>query len=370
MSLETGFFMPTKVKMGTDCVQNNAAELSSFGSKALIVTGARSAKLCGALDDVIAALSAQNKGYAVFDQVTANPTVSCVYAGATAAKTEGADFIIAIGGGSPMDAAKAIALLACQDIPPERLFAGGYGETLLPMVHIPTTAGTGSEVTPYSVLTNDSIQSKMSISCPGMFPRLALLDAKYTKALPRSIALNTAVDALSHAMEGILSKRASVFSDILANESAALIVGCFDALKTGELTDQVRERLLYASMLAGVVISHTGTTAVHALGYSLTYFKDVDHGRANGLLLAAFLRHVGHVMPALAEKALRSAGYPSVGEFDRALSDILGEKEAITPEQLELFSDIGARARSLTNCEVLLSREDVRRIYLESLMII
>ena len=120
---------------------------------------------------------------------------------------------MAIGGGSPMDAAKAIALLACQDIPESALFSGEYGTEVLPMVHIPTTAGTGSEVTQYAVLTNDAAQTKTSLASPMLFPKYALLDAKYMSGLSLSTTINTAMDALSHVIEGMLSIRANAMTD-------------------------------------------------------------------------------------------------------------------------------------------------------------
>lgn len=111
------FFMPTKVMMGKDCIAANAGELAALGKKALIVTGRASAKANGSLADVIAALSANGQEFEIYDKVMSNPTIDCVYDGANAARKAGADFIVAIGGGSPMDAAKGIALLARQDIP-------------------------------------------------------------------------------------------------------------------------------------------------------------------------------------------------------------------------------------------------------------
>ncbi len=146
--MEVLFHMPTKVIVGKGCIKNNAHLLSSLGQNALIVTGVRSAKQCGALDDITSILNAQGSAYAIYDKVMANPTIECVYDGVEYAKSQGVDFVIAIGGGSPMDAAKAIALLARQEIAPGQLFSGSYGSAVLPMAFVPTTAGKGSEVTP------------------------------------------------------------------------------------------------------------------------------------------------------------------------------------------------------------------------------
>ena len=116
----TSYFMPTKIISGKDCIKNNAALFKSFGKKALIVTGTHSAKLNGSEADVISALKENEQEWCVYDKVTANPTVACCYDGAAFSKSENVDFIVAIGGGSPMDAAKGIALLSKQDIPKEK----------------------------------------------------------------------------------------------------------------------------------------------------------------------------------------------------------------------------------------------------------
>lgn len=343
------YHMPTKVIMGDGCVRAHAALLAGLGKKALIVTGARSAKLCGALDDVFAALETNGQEYFVYDKVMSNPTIDCVYEGAAFARLNGADFVVAIGGGSPMDAAKAIALLARQDIPREELYSGNYSQNVLPMVHIPTTAGTGAEVTQYAILTNDEIQTKKSIAAETLFPRYAFLDARYTAALPLATTVNTALDALSHAVEGMLTVRATVITDALATQSIQQIADCFDALLAGQLSHEQREKLLYASMVAGMVIANTGTTFLHAIGYSLTYFLDIDHGRANGLLMAATLDFISQKKPERVSQILSLMGLQSVGALRDVIDRLLGEKENIDDKQAEKFTQIAAQAKNNVN---------------------
>jgi len=230
------YYMPTQILMGEDCVGSNSSAFLNMGKKALIVTGKHSAKKNGSLDDIVNVLSANGQTWALFDNVMSNPTVECVYEGASFARSENVDFIIAIGGGSPMDAAKAISLLACQNIPEDKLFSGQYSDEVLPMIMVPTTAGTGSEVTPYSVLTNDRAQTKNSISSNLLFPQIAILDAKYMVDLPKEITINTAIDALSHSIEGMMSLRANPIADSIALESIKRISRCFESLKSGNLT--------------------------------------------------------------------------------------------------------------------------------------
>lgn len=366
------FHMPTKVLIMDDCIRQNAHLLKEFGQTALIVTGANSAKKNGALQDVTDALKSQEMDYILFDKVMNNPTVACVYEGAELAKKHKADFVIGIGGGSPMDAAKAIALLAAQDIVEEDLFKGQYGDKVLPIILVPTTAGTGSEVTQYSILTNVASQTKTSIASPLIFPKLALLDAKYMKDLSMDITINTAIDAMSHAIEGMLSVRSTEMSNMIAGESLKKLVSCLKFLSpeyslSSNLTIDVREKLLYGSMLAGVVIAHTGTTAVHAMGYSLTYFRNIDHGRANGLLLPSFMRFVMKSNQELVKKILVAMGLETIDEFEALFLRLLGERETISEQEIERFTSIAINARNIMNSRVVPDRQDLVQIFTRSM---
>lgn len=194
------------------------------------------------LTNVTTALTAEGREYAIYNKVMSNPAIACAYDGAAVARAEKADFVVAIGGGSPMDAAKAIALLASQYIPPEQLFSGKYKNEVLPMALVPTTAGTGSEVTQYSILTNDKAMTKTSIATHLLFPAVTFLDAGYTMNLPVTTTINTAIDALSHSVEGMLSVKSSLITDILARDSISCISKRLDSLKAGTLSYEDRKK--------------------------------------------------------------------------------------------------------------------------------
>lgn len=364
------YYMPTRVIMGEDCITNNSDVFKILGKKALLVTGASSAKKNGSQKDVEAALDSVGIRYVVFDRVMSNPTISCVYEGASIAKENDVDFIIAIGGGSPMDAGKAIALLAAQYIAEENLFSGKYENKVLPMAFIPTTAGTGSEVTQYSILTNDKAKTKTSIASDLLFPTVAFLDPKYMKHLSVKTTVNTAVDALSHAVEGMLSVRASTLSNTLAAESIRMIMDCIpemlQALHSAQevpFDGKTREQLLQASFTAGMVIAQTGTTAVHAMGYSLTYFKDIDHGRANGLLLGEYLRLVEKENPDLAERVYKAMNLAGADKFKEVMDLLLGEKEEISLEEMKQYSKLAIQTKNIANCVVKPKEEDLENMF-------
>jgi alcohol dehydrogenase class IV len=375
--MDISFFVPTRVVMSQDCIQKNSGLIAGLGQRALIVTGAFSAKQNGSLQDVTDTLNSLGIAYDIYDKVMSNPTITCCYEGADFAKQVESDFVIGIGGGSPMDAAKAIALLAVQDIPEEELFLGNYEDKALPIIMVPTTAGTGSEVTPYSVLMNNRLQTKNSISTPALFPKMALLDAKYMKSLSMPITIHTALDALSHAIEGMLTVRASDMTNHLAVESMKKLSQGIKYLSPSKemdsvnsLTLDVREKLLYGSMLAGMVIAHTGTTAVHSMGYALTYFKNVDHGRANALLLPSFLRFIARSDSDLVKRILTAMGQDSIDEFETLFLKLLGDREEITTMELEKYAGIAIQAKNISNSKIVPTKEDLINIYSRSLQII
>ncbi|MDQ7097145.1 iron-containing alcohol dehydrogenase family protein [Desulfosporosinus sp. PR] len=367
------YYMPTKVFMGDECILENSEVFKALGKKALIVTGAQSAKRNGSEKDVKNALDSVGIQYQVFDKVMSNPTISCVYEGASAARENGADFIIAIGGGSPLDAAKAIALLAAQTIEEGNLFSGNYQDKVLPMAFVPTTAGTGSEVTQYSILTNDKAQTKTSIASDLIFPTIAFLDARYTEYLGVATTINTAIDALSHVVEGMLSVKASLISDALAAAGIQRIMACvpilLQAVRSGRervFDLQHRQELLQASFMAGIVIAQTGTTAVHAMGYSLTYFQGIDHGRANGLLLGEYLKLVEKVRPDLAAKILNAMNFSQAEQFLELMNKLLGPKEDISRNDLEQYSKMAVQTKNIANCVVKPSEDDIRTMFIQA----
>jgi len=361
------FYMPTKVLDGENCIIENASVFSALGKKAVIITGRNSARICGALDDVIKALTIAKIEYAIFDRIMSNPTIEIVYEGAQFVCEEKADYIIGIGGGSPMDAAKAIALL-CENkgISAEDYLDKKYEDKALPLILVPTTCGTGSEVTPYAVITNDFKQTKTSVSGNSTFAKYAFISNKYLKAMSRETLINTALDAFSHNAEGYVSKRANYISDKLAIDGIKLFAECVPFLKNEEIGDELYDKLMKASILGGIVISHTGTCAVHSLGYSYTYFKNVDHGKANAILMPEFLKLVERVLPERAKAIFDALGCNGAEDVKTLMADLIGAVEVLSEDDIKLFVEIGVKAASIANSVACPDREEIERIYRES----
>lgn len=361
------YFMPTKIIFGHDVVKDAGTELA-LGTKALIVTGQSSAKRSGALDDVLAVLSTD---YVIFDEVENNPTVETVVKGAKFARANGCDYVIAIGGGSPLDAAKVMAVAAVNEGDPLEFYQTGWSTPALPMVAIPTTAGTGSEVTQYAVLTLFTEETKKGLGGPDLFPKVAYLDPKYTASLSKQVTIDTAVDALSHLVEGYLAERATAASDLVALEGIALWGTAISALREGEFDLEARKSLLLASTLGGITIAQTGTTLVHALGYPLTYFHNMPHGRANGILMAAYLRYSQEHAPERVAKILKLLGLASLTEFsalmDTFFVDYLGELE-ISDETVQAYIKKAQLTNNIKNSLGNPSGQELTEIFQASIM--
>lgn len=364
------FHMPTKILVGENCVLENGSALA-LGSHALIVTGKSSGKKSGALDDVIKVLENLKIPYHVYDKIENNPEINDMARGGEFARECGCDFIIAIGGGSPLDAAKAIAVYAVNE-PKEGtdfelydIFKGTYKNKPLPMVAIPTTAGTGSEVTPYSILTLHKEQTKRSFSCTDTFFKVAFIDGRYTLGLPLQVARNTAVDAMCHLIEGYTNKKASSGSDYMALEGLNIIGKHLNALENGDFDVDICTELLWASTLGGIVISQTGTTIVHSMGYSLTYFKDIPHGHANGFLLYEYLKRVDL---ARVKNCLDALGLDSLDALKEYLEKILPRVYNFSEKELLEWAEISILAKNVASCPYPVTKELEIEIYKNSLL--
>ena len=316
-------YIPVKLYSEKNAVLSHSGELSALGEKALIITGKSSAVKCGALDDIISALEKEGRLYTVFSEVEENPSVETVTRAAAFGISEGADFVIGVGGGSPLDAAKAAAFLM-KGHSREQLYLES-DDSHLPLALVPTTCGTGSEVTPYSVLTRHEKRTKKSIS-HNIFADIALVDGKYLAAAPERIIKSTAMDALGHLIESFINTRADEYSRMFVSHGLEL----WRKNMTGEGEMDPRQ-MMDCSAIAGLAITLTSTGIPHGLSYSLTYDHGIPHGIAVGYFLAGFL----YQSPAeLREPVLEKTGLSSPEELDDLYTSFFGET-AVPCETLE-----------------------------------
>ena len=309
------FHLPTNVETERGGLDRAGALLPSAGARVLVVAGTSSARRHGHLGRLLESLGRAGAQVAVFDGVEENPSLDTVDRGVLRARDCGATAVIGQGGGSAIDAAKAVAVCAALGMPVRTVLAARPAPRgSLWFLAIPTTAGTGSEVTPYALLTDTAVPDKVNLATPDSFPARALLDAELTRPMPPDLTRNTGVDALSHAVEGFLSLRAQPLTDALAEQAVTLVAHALPcALEEPDDLD-AREQMLVASCLAGMVIAHTGTTACHALSYHLTLGHGVHHGCACGMLLGATVAWARRFVPHKVDRLERLLG-AGIGEF-------------------------------------------------------
>ncbi|MBN2853524.1 MAG: iron-containing alcohol dehydrogenase [Clostridia bacterium] len=358
-------FMPTKVIFGKQCIFENGHLFKEFGKKALIITGKSSGKKSGALDDVIALLKKEEISYCVFDHVMNNPPLENISEGVLFAKKEKADFIIGIGGGSPIDAAKAIAALYTNELQPMDLFSHSLKNASLPIIAIPTTAGTGSEVTPYSVLSVRELKTKKSFSSPYSFPKIAFIDSTYTRSLPDEVTIDTAFDAFSHCMESYLSLKSNHQSELFALEGINAFSKCISAIKNRDFTDDIRDYLMYSSYMGGLAITMTGTNVIHAMGYSMTYFKNISHGHANTLFVGAFLRYNQSTVPEKTEKMLAILGFKDIMQFERFLLSNIKNEVTLSEEEIREYAQLACTQKNINNSPKKVDQSIIENMYSE-----
>lgn len=260
-------------------------------SEVLFVTDPGIVKL-GLADNALSNLKKCGFEVTLFDQVQADPKATTVLEAVSIAKLQNCACVIGFGGGSSMDVAKVIALLANSVQPLEDMYGVNQAKgTRLPLVLVPTTAGTGSEVTPVSILTTGTDEKKGVVS-PIILPDIALLDAELTLKLPPHITAATGVDAMVHAIEAFTSRSANnnPISRVLAKQALDLLgANIREAVFNGS-NRQAREKMLLGSMLAGQAFANSPVAAVHALAYPVGSLFHVPHGLSNALVLEAVMR--------------------------------------------------------------------------------
>ena len=352
--------LPTRIISGKGCLAENAS-LLNLGKRAMLVCGRSGAKKSGALDDVCAVLASLGIEYTIFDKIAENPPLLTCFEGGKLAKD--CDFVVGIGGGSALDGAKAIAAFATNELTdPMDIFSPDLKQSL-PIVAIPTTAGTGSEANPYSVLSLPDGETKRTFNSSASWPKYSFLDPTYTMSLPYDYTVSTALDAFHHAIESYLSPKSTDFSELLALYAAERI---WDVLTQYPETFSYehREKLLYASCAAGAAISITGTGFPHPLGYSLTMLDGIPHGKACAVFAGAYFDYNERTEKGRERIAVlyeRLDVKPRVmREFLASLADV---ELSFTEEEIAHRVELIKGAKNYVNSPYVLSVDEMYDIY-------
>ncbi len=294
----------------------------------------------------------------VFDDTVPEPTVSSIQAGVEMVRNGSYDSIIAIGGGSPIDSAKAISILGKYGgVMRDYKFPRVVSEPGLPIIAIPTTAGTGSEATRVTIITDETSDEKMLCVGIGFMPTAALVDYELTLSLPSRTTADTGIDALTHAMEAYVSKKASLYSDTQAIAAMKLLAPNLRRAFHDGSDRNAREAMMLGSTLAGVAFSNASVALVHGMSRPIGAFYHVPHGLSNAMLLPAVTEYSIPAAPARYADCARAMGVAEVSDSDdQANAKLMTELYALnaelnvpTPEQFGIsrehfFGNLGIMA--------------------------
>ncbi len=339
------FRLPTRTVLEPGCVARLPEIAASYAPRKVLLVTDRGYRATGTPERVARDLAAQSLTVLITDEIEPNPRATTVDRLAERVRAEGASLVIGLGGGSVLDAAKALAMLVPN---------GGRAEDYegknrapkpsLPFLAVPTTCGTGSEVTWVSVITHPERLWKMSLKGDSMYPDWALVDADLLKTLPPSFVAWTGLDALTHALEAVTGRAANPASDALAARAITLLFRYLKrAVEDIGLDAEAREGMAEAATLAGMAFGNADVAAVHCLSETIGARWDTPHGLANAVLLAPVLRsHGDSIAPRLAVLEATLPGGPTGADDRERAERFLVSVEALvrtlhTPE----FADLG-----------------------------
>ena len=377
--MDFSYHMPADLRFGrglADKIGDICKEIG--GEKVLVVTGTGSTKRSGLLDRVLDSLKAAGLGAAVFDKVTQNPLTTTVYEGVELAKAEGCGVILGVGGGSIMDAAKAIAFCTVNagDVS-DYIFGKKQGAGALPIVLLPTTCGTGSEGNQIAVLTNPETKDKKALYTMQVMPRVSVIDPDVMTTMPKSVLSSVGFDAFTHSLEAYTSKKANPITDAQALLGMQLLADDLPKLVSGEGGAAEWEAVSLAATLGGMVIGAAGVSAAHGMEHSASGLKNIVHGRGLAALTPPIVERLATADPekfARVSVLLGGSGAEdcadSIRRFLKAidLSVKLGDL-GITAEDVPWMTEncMKISIGNLKNAPVTFSREEVEQIYREAL---
>jgi len=286
------FYSPTKIVVGLNSAALVAAEVKQFGGGRVLVVTDPGVVAADLIAPIASSLKSGKIDYVIYDGVEPEPPSRVIDRGAEIFQSEGCDLVLGVGGGSSLDCAKGISILAVNK--GKILDYCGVDQVPkngTPMILMPTTAGTGSEVTRVLVLTDEEQNTKNVVFTPYALANAAIVDPLLTVSMPPTVTADTGMDAMVHAIETYVSMNATVFSDILAERAIALIAENLPIAWAKGSNSRARCNMSLAATLAGMAFGSGGLGAVHALAYPLGTEYHMTHGRTNAIMLPHVMRY-------------------------------------------------------------------------------
>ena len=342
------FELPTRIEYGVGAIGKLVESVQELGSRKVLIVTDGGIEASGLLSDISDQLSTARMEYEIFSEVEPNPKDHNVHAGAKIAKGIQADCLVAVGGGSPIDCAKAIAVLATHG-GGVRDYEGGHkiSGNVLPLIAIPTTAGTGSEVTFSSVITDTGEGFKFTVKHPCMAPRIALLDPQMTITMPAGLTAATGMDALTHAIEGYTVKVSEPLADAVALYAIELVTRYLKTAVFEGADMEARAGMLLGSVLAGIAFSHSDVGSVHCIAEALGGKYDTAHGVCNAVVLPVVMEYnMDYCRERYARIAL-AMGISFDSTEDGARKSVEAVKQLAVDVKLPDFSSFGVKTEDI-----------------------
>ncbi len=286
------FFLRTKVSFGNGTLAKAGEEAAALGRTILVVTGRNAMRRAGLTDRLVALLEKAGVRPVLYEEASPNPATDEVDRGVELARREGVGGLVALGGGSAIDVAKAISMGVVYGKPCRELVDVPLPKPGLPLLAIPTTAGTGSEVSSAAVVTDSATGFKGALRSPWIRPVAAIVDPELTVTMPPSVTASSGADALAHAVESYLSKNATPFTELFAERAAELILAHLNQACAFGTDLAARTGMAMGSLMAGVALGQAGVVLGHGVGMALGGAFNTDHGATVGLLLPHVLEFV------------------------------------------------------------------------------
>lgn len=372
------FHLPVNLIFGRGVSAKVGEEAARWGKKALIVTGRSSTKKSGLLDRSTKALQQAGLACVLFDKVRQNPLTTTVQEGAALAAQEGCDVVVGLGGGSIMDAAKAIAFCAVNpgDVN-DYIFGRKSSDKALPMVLVPTTCGTGSEGNGFAVLSNPDTKDKKSLRGDMLIAKASLIDPALMGTMPKHVLASVGFDALCHCMEAYTSNKHQPLSDQMALEGVRLIGANLSKVYADYSNEAAWDAVTWGSTLGGMVIFVAGTCAPHGMEHPASGLKDIVHGRGLAALTPAIYRRSIAGAPARFAQISRALGGKDETDCVARIEALLDSIDLHTTLRAEGLCEADVdwmaencmkiSAAALSNNPVAFTQADVADIYRESL---
>ncbi len=376
------FTIPQNITVGVGSLAKLPELAKKLGkSKAYIISGPHLNKI-GMVAKCREALKAAGMESESFTETEGNPSTDTVAKAAKGFADSKADFIVAFGGGSPLDVAKAVAVIATYGGNIVDYEGGGkVPGPVVPMIAIPTTAGTGSEVTAFSVITDHSRNYKLTVVSNDILPAYAILDPELITTVPAATAAACGIDAMVHALEAFISKAASPFSDLFAKEALRLIGGSIRDYVADRSNIAACEAMLTGSLFAGIAFSHARLGDVHAMSHPVSAYFDVPHGVANAILLPTVVEYnmtdaaakYQYIYDCICEKPVADEDFtPEMLAAEiRVLNDELGIPSSLSEVGVDssLFDKMADDAMKSGNIQVnprVTTKNDILKLYMQA----